>query len=1653
MVDVGGPYSGRVLGGYRLGPRLASHPHGEVYRARDEQLDRVVVVKLVPGGAASPAAQAQCLAEARVAARIDHPYATRVYGHGVESDGTCWIALEAVPGPTLAALVAARGPLGVVETVELVGRLAEVLATMHDQRLWHRDLKPDNILVTSRAGRRLPTLCDFGLAALAVDGPAGTPAYMAPEQWGTGPIDARTDVYALALCAWFALTGRDAYDGAGRGSLPTTSLPTGIDAVVRAALALDPAARPASALAFAAALRGAADDRIRPRLDEAIIETIASGAPEPVAEAMAAWEAAGSARAELVALVELATVTARWLAIVAIAIRWARGMAPTAALAGLGPDGWDAAAWLAIGREDAPAGELARAIDRVARDVVLEEASSASLDDRVGLQLAAVERLLRAAAPILACRVVVRTGARVERWNGVRRRRRPAVWIETPDALPEGVAVLVDEGGRPLVGLDGLSAIAAPSAGEPAELFVLAARDGAELLLTTVPTGYRRRAAAGGLGLTDAVAVEAASDDDGPYRGLEAFGPGDARWFVGRERAVEDCLNRLRDRRLVAIVGPSGAGKSSFVLAGVVPGAGAAHVAVTRPGAAPLAALAAALGAAADADGAAIVARARTLAVDGAVLVVVDQLEELVTRGGDAAGFGAALAALLAVPDVRAIVTVRDDFLVRVAAATGLGDAMSAGIVLLGPPALVDLHRIVSEPAARAGYRFDDPGLAVAMVTAAAEATSPLPLLSFAARALWARRDRQLKLLRRADLDALGGLVGALATHADATVDALPGDGEAQVRSLLATLATAEGTRIAASRDELVDGGASAAVIDRLIDARLLVSRDGAVELVHEALLTAWPRLARWRRDDALAAQLRDGVRSAATQWETRGRPRDLLWRGDALDELRVGRRRHALRLTRRDEAFCAASLAEAQRRVRRRRLIVGAGFVAVVAVALVLARATREAGLQRRAALAAETRAIASRQQAHAQLVDALVEQGRRAALDDRPFEALAWLDAALEAGADRAPIARLIGEAAAAIGYAVRPPVAFATPVHGAAWSPSGRRVALGGSTGDARVIVLDAAGAVVRELPDLGDTVTSVAIAPDDRRVATATRATGLRIWSLDTGAALATVGGDAVLARWSPAGRWLAVTSRGAGVQVYDGATLALARVIGPTGAPLEAAWLDDERLVVGDRDGALRVVEVSGGRTLDRRATDLAALDLVVDPTGVAVMPLDDDRAGHWSTATGAWQVFAGHQGTVDHVAVSADGAQLVTAAADGTVLAWSTATGRIERTLVGHRGGVTAVGFAGAVAVSGGADGTLRAWREGAPVVRAGHAAAITALAIGPTGTVLTGDADGRVALWPAAALAPLVGVAMPGARTLVVAGARMIAVGPGMARDLDGRELPARPAPSGADGPITSAYARGGGATATGALALPDGDRVVLLDGGQLVARCAAAAPVMRAAVSRDGAWLAAATRSGAVICARAGAGAAVATPIAGVTGSVWAVAFSPDGRALAVAGEAGAIHVVTLATDAAAVAQLADGVTGLVWLDDATLAATTRAGDVQVVDRDGTVGVTVAGAGVAANAIARVDASHVAVGFDDGDVALVSLPLAREVARWRLGGTATGIVATGAALWVVVSGRIVTVPLAPVDGVDVHRLVRCGAPFRVEGGRLTRSPRADCT
>jgi hypothetical protein len=490
-----------------------------------------------------------------------------------------------------------------------------------------------------------------------------------------------------------------------------------------------------------------------------------------------------------------------------------------------------------------------------------------------------------------------------------------------------------------------------------------------------------------------AVRVDGAEDVT-PYPGLAAFGEEDAEYFFGRELEVEEVWKKLRRPHLLALIGQSGAGKSSFLRAGLLASRPEdwGHV-ICAPGSAPFAALREALVTEVSGDTEAMRELVRGEDIDALVsaasrwrqrhkevLVILDQFEELFTLNPPdiQTRFSELLGRLALEADVHVLVSMRDDFLFHCSDQPALAPIFSE-LTLLRSPTGSALRRALVEPALNCGYRFEDEGLVDEMVAEVSEERGALPLVAFAAAALWSRRDREAGLLTRQAYEAIGGVGGALAQHAETTLERIGGERVPVVRELFRNLVTAQGTRTARQREELLSVFAegerqdAAEILDTLVDARLLTSYElpaaedeqpdsrHRIEIIHESLLSAWPRLVRWQTQDADSVQLRDQLRQAAQTWAERDHSDDLLWSGTAFDEFQLWQERYPGGLSEVEESFARAMTSLATRRKKLRRVAMAvvllflAGFGAVVSMfwhrsdaALVRAEASRLQALGR---------------------------------------------------------------------------------------------------------------------------------------------------------------------------------------------------------------------------------------------------------------------------------------------------------------------------------------------------------------------------------------------------------------------------------------------------------------------------------------------------------------------------------------------------------------------------------------------------------------------------------------------------------------------------------------------------------------------------------
>ncbi len=453
------------------------------------------------------------------------------------------------------------------------------------------------------------------------------------------------------------------------------------------------------------------------------------------------------------------------------------------------------------------------------------------------------------------------------------------------------------------------------------------------------------------------------AEDLHPYPGLASFTEDDAEYFFGREAEVEQMWRKLEGpTRMLGLVGPSGAGKTSFLQAGLIANAGSGWVCLTcKPGTSPQLALSRALAPemTGDVDAMDLLLRFDDpeIAIEVVsrwgqrsqhAVVIVDQFEELYTQNGleEQRRFAELLNRLVLDSDVHVLLSMRDDFLLRCHDHEALAPLFS-DLTPLRPPAGAALRRALVQPATKCGYRFEDDDLIDEMLAEVEGERGALPLLAFAAARLWEMRDRDTGLLTREAYRDIGGVGGALAQHAEATIDRIGVEKIPIVRELFRNLVTAEGTRAVREWNELLSVFSESHieppedVLRALVDARLLTSYEvredeneptRRVEIIHESLLANWPRLVRWQTQDADGAQLRDQLRQAAQTWEERGRSDDMIWTGSSYREFASWRERYPGGLSDTEEAFSNAMTALAGRRRRSRRVVVAAGFAILLA-------------------------------------------------------------------------------------------------------------------------------------------------------------------------------------------------------------------------------------------------------------------------------------------------------------------------------------------------------------------------------------------------------------------------------------------------------------------------------------------------------------------------------------------------------------------------------------------------------------------------------------------------------------------------------------------------------------------------------------------------
>jgi len=288
---------GQVLAGkYKVEALIGEGGMGKVFRARQTVLDKPVVLKVLRSSLLSDERTvARFQREAKAASRLNHPNSISILDFGQDTrSGALYIAMEYVNGKDLHQVLSREWPLPESRVIKLVLQVLSALADAHGAGVIHRDLKPENIMVENRRGEDLVKVLDFGIAkiqdAAGEEGPAltragfvcGTPEYMSPEQARGGPIDSRSDLYAVGVILYQLTTGvlpfeSDSAVGFATKHLtaeppppsrrrPDARISPGLERIVLKALAKDPNDRPQTADAFRAELTALSEPRGRPHV-------------------------------------------------------------------------------------------------------------------------------------------------------------------------------------------------------------------------------------------------------------------------------------------------------------------------------------------------------------------------------------------------------------------------------------------------------------------------------------------------------------------------------------------------------------------------------------------------------------------------------------------------------------------------------------------------------------------------------------------------------------------------------------------------------------------------------------------------------------------------------------------------------------------------------------------------------------------------------------------------------------------------------------------------------------------------------------------------------------------------------------------------------------------------------------------------------------------------------------------------------------------------------------------------------------------------------------------------------------------------------------------------------------------------------------------
>lgn len=861
-----------------------------------------------------------------------------------------------------------------------------------------------------------------------------------------------------------------------------------------------------------------------------------------------------------------------------------------------------------------------------------------------------------------------------------------------------------------------------------------------------------------------------------PYKGLHAYTEADGDFFFGRQNLIEKLLNHLAGSRFLAVVGPSGSGKSSVVRAGLIPALRRGvlpnserwYISEMFPGTHPIEEMEAALLRLAvdsppsllpqlqeDERGLARVVKRILPQGEGELLLVIDQFEELFTLVESEPTRQQILNNLVSAAEdshsrVRVIITLRADFYDRPLRYHAFGELIELNTQVVIPPTKVELEEAIRHPAEKVGVSVEE-RLTATIIHDVYDRPGAFPLLQYALTELFERR--QNNSMTQIDYEAIGGVAGSLGRRAEDLFQQLDSFYQTIAQQMFLRLVTVGedilATRRRVPRAELlsiaqVKYSAPVETINQIIDAygnyRLLsfdharTTREPTVEIAHEALLIAWPRLQEWIKTNQDDLRQQQQLGAFAQEWLDAGKSPGFLLRESRLDQFAGWAANTQLALNANEQAFLEASLAtraerQAEEEARQQRELEIARQLAETERKRAQEQAQTTRKLYRRALyltgalLVAAIMAVAAvifARQAEQQAQLATSRELSQAALNNLDTDPELSILLALQALETTHTIqAEEALHQAVQASRVVRVFEGHSSGVNGVVYSPDGSRLATSSSDGTARIWDRKT-GQAVATLTGHTAQVFDITFHPDGEIVATGSEDGSIKLWQADSGRELISLSLDTEIldediveqglwvdgVAFSPDGRLLAGGNFQGTVKIWDVGSLEevssfqlpefTSLAFSPDGNQIATAY--------GFESGTVTIWEINSGSEIATMEHGLSVSQLSFSPDGTSLASAGIDGAlAIWDPSNGELLMRKDIGGELNSVTFSPNGDILAAAHPNGTAILLD--PNSLEELLVlsGHTAAVSRVDFdpEGKYLASASEDGTAREWDIG----------------------------------------------------------------------------------------------------------------------------------------------------------------------------------------------------------------------------------------------------------------------------------------------------------------------------------------------------------------